>query len=497
MTPLQEAKIQTAGNLDQRGNKVIAVDHLNNWTRESQEVQYAQLMDAVKGDMERIIEDPSSLDEYRQEVQHGAYEEEMSEAMYQDFSTRWLPEHIEEVKYERLHSGDPKAEQTVTSLTQKDVERIGQLAHMDYVTSRDLLGPVIVGCTESIGKMQEQGALPGRLQGFMRDFYPFYVAGKDLQVPIEPLWLRRALHGIKDSFDSKDTAELDEAHIGKLIKLYEKGGLLTQDVTLLDTGMYGSITYEILVMRESLNRLAIEGKMEEIIAKPAHQREAYFYNSLPPHLIEALSTTYSENEMTSATRFAMLRQLLTQRSDILEQLNPNGMKTAMLNLSSRHDNDPRFQGSDAIRGWLETVGEDVLPPALGSVIICDTFEESVLASKFWKGPTKLDDNGNPVLYKNGLESEMRARASRKGVQHAVMLHQENQRQGQTHDVRNTLSHMMDLHGRSSKDGKYRGIIGPTPPWQHGKFMVEYMYPMVAQDSTTLQTIPREAVLNSL
>lgn len=388
---------------------------------------------------------------------------------------------------------DIRLASTVENLDQQKVQKLKEKALVLYLIERDLFGPLIAHFTLSIYRWQRGGILPGISVALLRDFQPFYIALKELDVDIRPWYLRRDLFGMVKG------APRMAGHDGKLAKFLKP--LLTEEhVNLLDSGCWGTVVYEIASLRVLTNWLSNSGAAKRLYKLKPQSRVDALQAELPAELRNLLNTGLNKRQVS--IRWGVAKAIV-QENDYLEEVIKQGGRTlttsALFHYSHAY-RDSRYSAYNhrMIYSHIDAIASEVMPNTYFGEVINDAMEEN-LASKDKVGPTRLIMNGKCIeanVERNlSFETEVLALAANEGARHSIAIAKEKQGSGIPLDPKTSVAHIACLY-KSGKKKCYNGVfIGKSPTWSRGRYFLSKVWPTLTNNpySTYVPFDPEKGV----
>jgi hypothetical protein len=445
-------------------------------------VSYEEMMGKLGAQVEETLVSPLALSDFKLGLRHGEKStpvEEFKKEKLHEYRA-WIPQVFAKVAQERQAS--PNLASTVVDLNELKAKKILAKAEMHYEIETHLVGPLISHFAHAIYDWQKEGKLKGLSVAMLRDFQPFYVALQELGANIEPWYLRRAMFSIDDELSPEDEAKIGAAHNGKLA-LWLEPLLTAEHLNLLDSGCWGTVVYDMAVVRSAINWLANSGEAQKLAALRSPLRIDSLHGALPKELVELLNAGLNSHEVSM--RWGLMHTIVSDDQFLakIKSLAGKTLGTTGLDHYSHAWADPRVANHQMIYSHIDVVAGSAMPdPAFGECIN-DTIEENG-ASKRVLGPTVLAvKNGqvSVVVEPNpSLEAEIIALAAGKGAQHATQIAQKRLELGMgPADPKETVAHMATLAAKRDKEDIFTGVLPHTPTWSQGPHFVANIWSKLA------------------
>lgn len=467
--------------------KVLSVEIPQFSAQETQLSRYNELLTEMKKRKDRTSRDPELLDQFahRVEVPTKSLEVETQTAKMTAHFCEALPGLQDQVIRRRKESTLQRE-----SIKNLDVFRLSELplrAGIEYVSARDLWGPIVTAFASDMKDLYQKGVLPRHVVGMRRDFEPFGKAMSQMGLPETPAYVTRKLFMHSDAFDPSKTHLDPKVHLRNLATYMRQVGVTTKpDVALLDSGAWGTLVADIVGLRNVLSHVSTEGLADQLKSVSPQDRLSHLFSRLPStltNIVDLEIDANGNNGMRQQDKRRLLWNAVLSDDEVLAELNGRQFTTTAIDVYSHH-HDSRFtRPRSGIPSWLHAVGNGDYKES-DYEQINDSMEETM--PKIYKSPSELhrqeDDTVEVVLrHQDSVAEEIAGQAARLGIQDAVTIHKTREVTGELIHPRHIIKQLVSLGEIAETTSEYTGILtAHTPTWSHGEDFLSNVWPAITE-----------------
>lgn len=508
--------LPSTGGFATDGNSsfMLLADKISQVTEpKEQNALYTEFMTAVRESINRICADERLLGNYIENLQF--------EKTPPGTARRMIKKSNEFAPTPQLNDGNDmgRKEGVVTLQSPPDMQEVKpefkNRMRFFYHTARDLWGPIISTFASDIYNYYRNRNLQGAppvIIGMRRDFDVFGKALHEFGIEDEHAFLTRRMFMNPDVFDATpDTSLTDDdvrTHFENMALYLRQIGLTTQeDVIIMDSGAWGTLATEWILLRSALSYLSTHGLSDStgnfasyIKSLPPETRFDKVIDILPPTFKEAIEVVtdpkFHTQKMPQPEKRKLLWRAVFSDDKLFDFLDGRELKTAAVFFySHQHDAAYRNLPQRKIASWLHFALPGVDDKTLEAA--ADTMEE-VFQSK-WKGPTQFKrvegtDAIKVILEPDETDVYFAASAAKKGTVDGVDLWRHRHAEAAESTPLEFITHFKKLQQQTLETDEFAGGLPfNTATWVPGKNFIENAWSKMVEfpESTYYEIKPEE------